>query len=184
MSAEVEEWRDVVGWEGLYEVSSSGRVRSLEREVLCLNSRGLRAPRRYKSMLRKQQINPANGYQTVRLSRDGEQVTREVHALVCEAFHGPRPPGSLATHQDGRRSNNRADNLRWGTQKDNMADAARHGTLNAGIRHGMARLSIDQVRMIRDATGSQANIAQRFGVSRSHVGAIRRGRYRARQGYP
>ena len=125
---EEEEWRPVVGYEGLYEVSSLGRVRSLDRVV----HRPHTGP--YKKQGRTLVLQEhRQGYRLVDLYRDGERRVRKVHRLVAEAFL-PNP-NSLPVVLHGRLgvSSNAVSNLRWGTQTDNLFDTVRDG------RHGMAR---------------------------------------------
>lgn len=117
-----EEWRPVLGYEGYYEVSSSGRVRSLPRT----------APRRVKGAVpvrgRVLTAYPdSHGYPSVKLSRDGAQRRRPVHVLVCEAWHGPRPDGMEARHLDDDKTNTAPENLRWGTRSENVRDRRRNG---------------------------------------------------------
>lgn len=92
-----------------------------------------------------------------------------VHALVLEAFRGPRPEGMQARHLDGNRFNNRADNLAWGTPSENNRDKERHGTGGRGERNPMARLTQDRVKEMRrlhSAGGLTFKaLASRFGVS-------------------
>lgn len=91
-----------------------------------------------------------DGYVHVALCDNGRKVQRMVHALVCEAFHGPKPPNKdLAAHGDGHRSNNVPSNLRWATYKENSADMVAHGTRMSGEKHPNAQLSEAQVREIR-----------------------------------
>ena len=120
-AAVAEEWRPVR--ENLdYEVSSLGRVRSLDRiKVYCRG--GLTVRRKHRGTL----LSPCEsvGYPSVNIGRGNP---RKVHKLVCEAFHGPRPEGHEVLHGDGDRQNCRAANLRWGTRSENIADAQRHGT--------------------------------------------------------
>lgn len=103
--------------------------------------------------------------------RDADGVTRKayLHRLICEAFNGPAPDGMLCRHIDGDRTNNAAENLRWGTQSQNNLDKRLHGTAPAGERNPMSKLTDRQVsdmRSVRAATGrSYAQIAQAFGVS-------------------
>ena len=104
-------WLPVVGFEGLYEVSSNGRVASL----LGRNRRILRA-------------GDSRGYRLVILRRGGMSHTRLVHRLVLEAFVGPRPEGMVARHLNGDPGDNRLENLAWGTQSENNYDKVRHGT--------------------------------------------------------
>lgn len=117
--AEVEEWRAVVGWEGLYEVSSLGRVRSLPRQT----SHGIVGGRVLKPSPNKRR----NNYLQVGLSNVTRR-TAKVHVLVAAAFHGERPDGMEIRHLDGDPANNAASNLRYGTKSENMLDAVRHGT--------------------------------------------------------
>lgn len=112
-----EEWRPVVGYEGLYEVSSIGRVRSVDRVVP--------DGRHFRGAMRACPIQ--HGRRSVKLSRRGPKKFH-VHVLVAEAFHGPRPLGCEVRHLDGDSLNNCADNLRWGTKSENTMDQIRHGT--------------------------------------------------------
>ncbi|MFV2195998.1 NUMOD4 motif-containing HNH endonuclease [Nocardiopsis sp. LOL_012] len=108
MSAE--EWRAVVGYEGLYEVSSLGNVRSW-------------TPRKNGEPLTPW-LN-RNGYLRVALGRDGHHY---VHRLVAAAWLGPCPEGQQTRHLDGDKLNNRAPNLAYGSNSDNLLDSVRHGT--------------------------------------------------------
>ena len=111
-----ETWRPVVGYEGSYEVSDCGRVRSLDRI-----SHGARAGR-----VLTPHIGANNGYLYVTLYRTPERRRAYVHTLVLESFVGQRPEGMEACHNDGDRTNPRLDNLRWGTHSDNINDVVTH----------------------------------------------------------
>jgi len=112
-------WRPVVGWEGLYEVSDHGDVRSLDRVD--------RFGRHYAGrMLSPDTIK--GGYLRVALAREGHVQRRQVHHLVLEAFVGPRPLGMEGCHGDGCPTNNRLSNLRWDTRPENALDTVRHRT--------------------------------------------------------
>jgi hypothetical protein len=118
------EWRAVVGYEGTYEVSDAGYVRSLTREV----PYGKNGRAKYKGrVLRQTKIK--NGYLTVKLSFAGRTKTTYVHEIVLRSFVGPRPPTSLRgeiRHLDGVKTNNSLGNLKYGTILENAADRARH----------------------------------------------------------
>lgn len=110
----IEEWRPVVGYEGLYEVSDRGRVRSFPRQG---TGGGLVS----------QRLNN-RGYPIVSMTRPGHWATRTVHRLVTEAFIGPRPGGMEVRHLDGNRANAQLSNLSYGTRSENNLDAVGHGT--------------------------------------------------------
>lgn len=120
---EGEEWRPVVGWEDLYEVSNSGRVRSLDR--VTRNGRGyFKKPGR---VLKGSFATRRGNYLIVDLSRGGKRVRKPIHRLVCEAFHGPPPENKPhALHWDDNPVNNWANNLRWGSDADNARDKERN----------------------------------------------------------
>lgn len=121
-----ERWLPVVGFEGQYEVSDLGRVRSLDR--LLPWKRTLRTGtvvdclRRHAGRILVPQAQEA-GHLWVQLGR-GAQVY--VHHVVLEAFVGPQPLGHVGLHWDDDPSNNRLLNLRWGTRSDNYADFVRN----------------------------------------------------------
>lgn len=118
-----ERWRSVVGFEGTYEVSDLGRVRSVSRMVERSGQGGYRIQGR----VLKTHVNP-HGYAQITLARKGKWLSRRVHRLVLEAFVGPRPRGKEARHLDGDRLNNGLHNLKWGTKSENAWDQVRHGT--------------------------------------------------------
>lgn len=111
-----------------------------------------------------------DGYPTVRVvvRRGSRAVRRKVPRLVAEAFHGPRPDGLQIRHMDGDSSNNRPDNLRYGTAKENAADRERHGTTARGERSGSAVHTDAEVRaaVIRVLAGeTQDDVAAAVGIS-------------------
>lgn len=117
-----ERWLPVPGWEGMYEVSDLGRVRSVGRVVPRSS-----APQTIPERLLKAGAG-VNGYPRVNLCREGKYVQRTVHSLVLEAFVGRRPARMEALHGNGDRTDARLVNLHWGTSKENKADTVRHGT--------------------------------------------------------
>lgn len=102
------------------------------------------------------------GYQIVCLyGANGKRRMRPVHQLVCEAFRGPCPPAKHeVAHFDGNPLNNRAENLRWATRKENAADSIRHGTHARGELHASAILTEAQVRQIRATPKERGDIAK------------------------
>lgn len=120
MTAEV--WLPVVGYEGYFEVSSQGRVRSMDRVAVAKNGRRTPMKGRVLSTFAR------SGYRYVHLKVNGVDHKTGVHQLVCEAFHGtPLPTQPEARHKDGTRDNNISSNLEWGTVSQNKDDMVRHG---------------------------------------------------------
>ena len=121
---ESEVWKDVVGFEGLYEVSDKGNVRGVARkDPLGRNRKGRMLKPGYTS----------RGYLQVALSKNGKSKTRTVHRLVAEAFI-PNPDGlPQVNHRDEDKDNNTVENLEWCDSKYNI----NYGTRNE--RHRQAR---------------------------------------------
>lgn len=136
-----EEWKPVVGYEGLYEVSNHGRLRSLER----LSKDGRKLPTR---LLNNTAIN-GRVKVTLQSKVRGKPVKASLHRLVMRAFVGECPNGKEVCHNDGNPSNNNLTNLRYGTRQENQDDRKLHGTDNIGIRHPMAKLTEEEVLDIR-----------------------------------
>lgn len=107
-----EEWRPVKGYEGLYEASNYGRIRSLPRATTS-------------GRVLKPHTNGRNGYVYVCLSKENVRKTLRVHRLIAEAFWGTS--GLQVNHKDGCKTNNRLDNLEYCTQSENMKHAYRTG---------------------------------------------------------
>lgn len=164
MTDTVERWLPVVGWEGLYEVSDLGKVRSLPRKTI-------------RGVLGGRELRPgmcSNGYMLVALCQNGRPESRLVHHLVADAFIGPRPDGHQCCHNDGTRDNNALDNLRWDDTAGNQSDRVKHGTSNRGERSSTAKLTEAQVLEIRADPRVQSKIATEFGISRQNVSIIKR----------
>lgn len=174
-----EQWREIPGYEGVYEVSNHGRVRSLDRLVSMRSGRGPNAIfyQRYPGRLLRPGV-ASHGYPTVCLNTGGKRKSYCLHELVLATFVCPRPEGQEALHGDGDKGNNHLSNLRWGTRKENRADAARHGTIVRGENFKHAKLTRDAVILIRRSRGrvSQSALAARLGVSPAAVQAVHDGR--------
>lgn len=125
-----EQWRPVIGWEGAYEVSDAGRVRSIDRVVH--RSDGVISLIRGK-LLKPCAMPGGRGHLFVNLSAPGVGARLEsVHRLVLIAFVGQAPDGMECCHNDGDPTNNQLANLRWDTRSENMRDRFRHGWVVTG----------------------------------------------------
>lgn len=123
MNQSTERWLPVPSYEGCYEVSDHGRVRSLRRTVPAKNGKTQVVP----GGVLKQSKLGNTPYMKVALGKGRQQVTRSVHSLVLEAFVGPRPDGMEACHGFGGPQDNRLTNLRWDTLSENNYDMVRMG---------------------------------------------------------
>lgn len=165
----IEEWRPVPDYEGLYEVSNLGRFRSIDRWVDFADGRR----RFFAGRDLKLKIN-RDGYPLVLFSAGmARKAWRLAHTVVARAFLGPCPEGLETCHKDGVHAHISVDNLRYGTRVSNHSDKMLHGTSNFGATHHAAHLAQDVVADIRAAKGTITEIADRFGVSRTHAWNIR-----------
>jgi hypothetical protein len=155
----MEQWRDVLGFENIYQVSNFGNVRSI------------------KSGLEKKITRPTKGDTRpfVNLHKDGKQKIMRIHKLVLEAFVSKCPEGLECCHNDGNSQNNHISNLRWDTHTSNIHDRIKHGTSNRGERCGTAKLTLQQVRAIRQDNRLQKIIAAEHGVRENTISRIKSG---------
>jgi hypothetical protein len=155
----MENWRMIIGYEGLYEVSDEGSV----RRVAGPDSRG----RNRQQRVLRPAVDP-HGYLCVALSKNAQMHTFRVHRLVAVAFLGPRPDGLEVNHKNGDKRHNAASNLEYITNEANQQHAVTNGLKASGERNGAARLSradIDAIRRLRNDGASRAEVARRFGIS-------------------
>ena len=118
-----------------------------------------------------------DGYKRVTLYVNGTPNYRRVCRLVCETFKGSPPsPQSVVRHLDGSKTNDKQDNLEWGTPQENSNDCLLHGTRKKGEDINTAKLTEDKVRTIRKEQGTLTSIAQKYGVSFGTIGHIKQGR--------
>lgn len=168
-----EKWKSIVGYEGLYEVSDKGRVRSVDRELTYRTGKVVTYRGRLKALSRG---GWHRRYLTVHLTREGEHKRFLVHRLVAGAFIPNPSEKPFINHVDGNPQNNVASNLEWCTHQENMDHAVHVGLTNKGEKHWNARLDEGMVKNIKQAHASgrvtQRAIAKRFGVSYQHVSDI------------
>jgi predicted XRE-type DNA-binding protein len=165
MSAE--RWLPVVGYEGSYEVSDTGRVRSLDRSWWQASRHGTL----YEHFKKGRVLRPGPataGHMTVVLGRGN---TRLVHHLVLEAFVGPRPDGTEARHGDGNEKNNRLDNLQWDTRGNNSRDKKWH---KGATTYKLSPPEIVAIKAMLDVNlFSQRKIGRLFNVTESNISCIK-----------
>lgn len=163
MSTEI--WRGVAGYEGLYQVSNFGRVKSFHKGERILKPNQLE-----------------QGYLLVRLYHSGESRYVLVHRLVAEAFI-PNPGGKPeVNHINGDKTDNHVENLEWATRTENVQHAFATGlTKQNGEDNSCAKLTNEQARFIRENPDGLTctELARMFGVGKTTISKIQRGtRYR------
>jgi len=163
-----ENWKPVPGFEGRYEVSDQGRIKSLARYI----KPGVGStPRQIKERILKQQLH--KGYWRVTLSRDGEQPIFETHRLVARAFIGPCPEGKEVCHGPLGSTVNTVNNLSYGTKrKNNLDDKRRDGSDNRGAKAYQSKLDeakVLELRALRAQGWKYADLAAHTGVHRITV---------------
>lgn len=172
MSAET--WKPVTGYEGLYEASAYGRIRSIDRTVRGDHFRADRFVQiQRKGKILRQSSGP-RGYLLVSLSKDGFAKSRRVNVLVCDAFNGPPPNGMVCRHLDGENTNNAASNLKWGTHVENQNDRITHGTDLRGEDVSTAKLTAYQAAAIKAGMPQKLSKSM-FGISKTQHYRIKRG---------
>lgn len=107
-----EKWNDIKGFEGYYQVSNTGRVKSLDRDVKCTSKLGNEFISHKEGRILKPTPN-GNGYLSVVLAKDGETRTSPIHRLVAEAFLENPNNYNTVHHKNGNHQDNRAENLIW-----------------------------------------------------------------------
>lgn len=118
-----ETWKDIEGYEGIYQISNLGRVKSVDRDIY--DSNGIKRSHRYEKL--KHISLDGCGYSIVSLSKDGKVKKKRVHRLVAEAFI-PNPNNlPEVNHIDTIRTNSRVDNLEWCTRRENIDHSIRLG---------------------------------------------------------
>ncbi|GGD64478.1 endodeoxyribonuclease [Erythrobacter arachoides] len=170
----METWKTIEGYEGLYEISDQGRVKTLSRTVY--RGRGS-SPQVLKERILDHRINK-DGYPIVCLSKDRKGRNCLVHRLLAEAFI-PNPDGHpIVRHLNDVKTDMRLGNLAWGTHTDNRLDAIRNGckihVLEKGEKHKDAKLTEADVLAIRASAESGLALARKYGVSDKAISKIRR----------
>ena len=163
-----EQWRSVVGFEGVYSVSNQGRVRRDK------GGKGIVTGLILKGSLTK------GGYRLVILYDKPNQRAVTVHTLVAEAFIGPRPPGYEVNHIDGNKPNNSVGNLEYVTRAENTRHANALGLRRYGEDWYCARLTDEQIIELHrlSSTTSRSVLAEKFDICESYVYQLLAGKAR------
>ena len=135
-------WKDIAGYEGLYQVSNLGNVKSLN----------------YHRSGNQKVLSPANGpsgYFTVRLTKDGKGASKFVHKLVAIAFLENQDGKLCVNHKDGNKHNNRLENLEWATHQENTVHA---------LRTGLRASSTKFAELVHSKGFTSASLSEKVGI--------------------
>lgn len=152
-----ETWKPCLGFEGFYEASDLGNIRSTRRGKLL------------KFSLDK------DGYLRSVFSVHSMRKNVFAHKLIAEAFHGKCPNNLVVRHLDGNPLNNCPSNLTFGTPKENSEDMLKHNTQAKGSDCGNSKLSSEdvmEIRRLRNLGVSQADLCKQFGVTQANISFI------------
>lgn len=154
-------WKDVVGYEGHYKVSSNGRVKSI------------------KNKKKHKILSPAlhrGGYLLVNLYKDKKQKMFYVHRTVLIAFVGHPNNKMQSCHNDGNQKNNKLCNLRWDTKSANELDKRIHGTVvrNYGVKNGQSKLNEKKAMKIYLSKQSTISLGKKYKVNQATISLIKR----------
>ena len=128
-----EEWRDVIGYEGLYKVSNLGRVKSLKYE---------------KEKIVKHYVNKS-GYLSVCLSKNNKTRTSQIHRLIAKAFLSNPEKKPTVNHRFGKKFDNRVSEIEWATRSENSRHAVNMGLRKSGYNHPKSKLNKDERELIK-----------------------------------
>ena len=174
----IEVWKPVAGYEGLYEVSDLGRVRSFDRTIP--TSTGLR---RFMGKVLRPKAQ-TSGHLSVCLANAGKVLQARVHCLVAGAFIRCPEEGEEVRHRNGAPADNVATNLTYGTHAENTLDTYRHGARPTGEKNHLAKFSDEHIAKVVAARGSASSYAAgvMFGLSDGYVRELWRGEKRRHDG--
>jgi len=162
----MEEWKDILGYEDKYQVSNTGKVRSMHYN----KTKGLIKEVKY--------FLAGYGYRTISLWKNNKNRKRSIHILVLETFGSPRPEGMQVCHINGDRFNNHIDNLKWDTPLNNTREKVKHGTQFRGEQTPNSKLKEKDILKIYKLSnmGFTHNlIAKCFMVGQAQISRIIKG---------
>lgn len=166
----MEIWKDIKGFEGYYQVSDLGRIRSLDRYV----NNSISGKRLLRGMVMKIYTFPRTGYCLVTLKNCGAK-TIFIHRLVAEAFI-PNPDNKPEiNHKDGDKTNNQASNLEWSTRQENIDHSWETGLIkNFGENHSHSIFTEKQILEIRENKDNlkQRQLAELYGTTQPVISKI------------
>ena len=171
-----EVWRDIEGYEGLYQVSNMGRVKSLERKFPIWHG----GERVQKERILKQAVTH-NGYLRVTLYTGNKPKTLKVHRLVCQAFHENPDNKPQVNHINEDKTDNRACNLEWSTCKQNINHRSRNERVAKALGKPIGQYKLDG-QLIK-VWPSAYMVERQTGFSQACIWGVANGKYKQAYGF-
>lgn len=169
----IEEWRDIPGFEGIYQVSNLGRIKSLSRTLWNGN-----AFHQHQEIIMKPSLD-CNGYYLVGLRKDKKYEYERVHRLVAKAFL-PNPNGyRVVNHIDANRSNNHVSNLEWCTHKHNTHHAIKKGNMDKM----MCKVRVVETGVVYPSIHECARQLSKYKTDCGHISDCLHGKLKSHAGF-
>lgn len=168
-------WKDIIGWEGLYQISTHQRVKSMAKIIICKDGK----IKNYKEKILTP-VHDSHGYMVHGLCRDNKLTGKKLHRLMMEAFV-PNPENKPhINHINGIKDDNRLENLEWCNQSENSLHAYRViKTRKSPYKGRVGSKAVNSKRVRSDILGitfgAAAEAGRILGIEPSYVGAICRG---------
>jgi hypothetical protein len=167
----LEIWKDIKDYEGHYQVSNLGRVKSLARVVECRKDVFVNKKEKFLS-----HWDCGKGYRKVKLSKDGIEKSMRVHRLVAETFLQNPELKLEVNHINGVKDDNRVENIEWCTSSENTIHALKNKLKisQKGSKHGMSKLTEKDVLKIRQIgkTKTLKDISEIYNVDMSLISSV------------
>ena len=161
-------WKDIQGYEGFYQVSNLGKVKSLKRIVK--HNKG--GNQNIKEKILKQSLT-GSGYLTIVLSKNGIKERFLTHRLVCQSFLNNDLTKRTVNHKDCNKLNNELTNLEWMTDSENQIHSLENGIKPKGSNHANSKLTEQNVIEIRNSTLSNIDLSKIYKVAHQTISQIR-----------
>ena len=165
-------WKDVVGYEGLYQVSNQGRVKSLERKD------------RFGRIVKGRTLKPGvknSGYLFVGLYAGGKKKMFFVHRLVCQAFHENPYSKPQVNHLNEDKTDNRACNLEWATAKENLNHGTHNERMVKTLSKPICQYTLDE--KIVKTWASLTEVKRKTGFSQGNISEVANGNRKTAYGF-
>lgn len=170
-------WKDIKGYEGIYQVSNKGRVKSLERDIICKNG----VKRHYKERIMKGSLD-MDGYLYVGLGNNkGERKFLWIHRIVATTFIPNLDNKPQVNHKDEVKTNNFVENLEWMTCKENV----NYGTHNERMAKALSKSVAQYTRdgELVKVWQSTNEAGRQLGIGQSNISAVARGKRKTCGGF-